>query len=73
MTRGFLFGLYALRGQIDALIASTEEAMGVAQQVDAKACPECKASSDSVTTMTVFGGAQKCKCGECGKEWERLS
>lgn len=70
MTRALLTSVYALRAQVDAVVAQIEDALGVQTQAPG-GCPKCGASEDMVVHEATIGGPKTSRCKNCGEEWER--
>lgn len=72
ISQAFLYGLYATRAQIDALIAQAEEALGIRRDgVEPGACPNCKASEDKQERADTFG-QPTLRCTVCRTEYAPL-
>ena len=62
--------VYALRAQVDAIIAQIEDAMGV-QTGTVGGCPKCGASEEMVEDASTNAGPKVSRCKNCHEEWER--
>lgn len=72
MTKGLLYSLYAIRGQVDAAIAQVQDAMGItADGAEPGSCPQCKAPPEMVKDDSRMDGTKRSRCVNCGHEWER--
>ena len=67
--------LYALRVQIDAIIATAEAEAGISHGVarEPGSCPQCGAPPDKVEDRSTLDGTRRDWCSRCGAEWERFA
>lgn len=68
MTKSLLASLYALRAQVEAVVAQVEDAMGM-PGVEPGGCPKCGAPEDKVADDSTIG-VKAFHCTVCGHEWE---
>ena len=72
MTKGLLASLYALRAQVEAVVAQVEDVMGVTGTAEPGSCPKCGALEEQVSDESTIG-RRAFRCTKCGYEWEEMA